>query len=83
MLWFKRYTDDITQTVLNVLYNSLIIRLGKFGPLDYSHLSPLQISILSNNMSFITESNTLANSIYHTTVSQHISSYIQYINSFD
>lgn len=48
---------QLYQTAWNVLYNSLIIRLGKFGPLDYSHLSPLQIRILSNNMSFITTLN--------------------------
>lgn len=38
-----------TTEFINVLYNSLGIR----GPLDYSHLSPLQINILSN-MSFNT-----------------------------
>lgn len=39
---------------LQTCYISLIIRLGKFGPLDYSQMSPLQIRMLSNDASFVT-----------------------------
>lgn len=44
----------LKQTASNVLRKSLIIRLGKFGPLDYSQMSPLQIRMLSSNTSFVT-----------------------------
>lgn len=54
---FETTVQRLNQTASNMLHNSLIIRLGKFGPLDYSQMSPLQIRILSNGMSFVTALN--------------------------
>lgn len=51
---FEAAVQRLIQTASNVLHNSLIIRLGKFGPLDYSQMSPLQIRMLSNDVSFVT-----------------------------
>lgn len=56
---FEATVQRLNQTASNVLHNSLIIRLGKFGPLDYSQMSPLQIRMLSNSLSFLTVLNLI------------------------